>query len=210
MWNEELTEPKPLLCVFRFPRQLSPLRVSLHPLIILHCIFYFLLLSFVCHLGVLFQFGSHKHTFVIITSPLFIQLHSWGRNPPSPPPSVVQFVSCRRRVLNRTTCACRTSSDVMLIKKTVAVAVRCLQMRVLSSGLLPRAVWYQSADCKESIKVTCDLCDLLEQQPPAVMWIIWNVICVLRLFVLAELRLCLHEHSPLLNTLKIKINLNSI
>jgi hypothetical protein len=77
-----------LCCVsFSFAHQLSPLYVRLHPpsfyrcprFIILHCIFYFFLLCFAYHPGVLFQFGSRKHTFVILTSPFlanfFLRVH---------------------------------------------------------------------------------------------------------------------------------------
>ena len=90
-----------LCCVsFSFPRQLSPLYVRRHPasfyrcpcIIILHCIFYFFLLCFAYHPGVLFQFGSRKHTFVILTSPF---LASFILRVQLPPPLSVLASECR-------------------------------------------------------------------------------------------------------------------
>lgn len=50
--------------------------------IVLHCIFYVFLLRSSCHLGILLQFGSRKHTFLIFASPWFNQLQSWCGNFP--------------------------------------------------------------------------------------------------------------------------------
>jgi len=129
MCSPELSEPKQVhfavLCILQLSSPAvttvcsSPSSYRCPRFIILHCIFHFFLLCFACHPGVLFQFGSRKHTFVILTSPflanfiLRVQL--------SPPLSVLASECrhlCRQRFME-----VRANSNITLLTSTVAV--RC-------------------------------------------------------------------------------------